>query len=164
MAPDNVQLVDIAIGRVADRADAPACGTPLVLLQRYRGTMDDWAPSSSPLAEPLHHPLRQRRRRPHCPEDRTGLFRPRLPVSPLTKTSRGTGTVPQRHNGPFEKKLKPGCVKSGPRRRLCPNTPGRRRGDASQVAQVRGSGDASRDDAHRPGLRGTPATVGCFNE
>lgn len=41
----NVDWLDTPHGRIAWRADGPAQGLPLLLLQRFRGTMDDWDPA-----------------------------------------------------------------------------------------------------------------------
>lgn len=42
---DPIQWLDGPRGRIAWRADGPEGGVPLVLLQRFRGTMDDWDPA-----------------------------------------------------------------------------------------------------------------------
>ncbi len=39
-----VQWLETSYGRIAARVDGPDGGIPLVLLQRFRGTMDDWDP------------------------------------------------------------------------------------------------------------------------
>lgn len=39
------EWLDTAHGRIALRRDGPAGGVPLVLMQRFRGTMDDWDPA-----------------------------------------------------------------------------------------------------------------------
>lgn len=41
----NVVWLDSCHGRLAVRQDGPEGGIPLVLLQRFRGTMDDWDPA-----------------------------------------------------------------------------------------------------------------------
>lgn len=41
----QVQWLDTAHGRLAWRVDGPDGGIPLLLLQRFRGTMDDWDPA-----------------------------------------------------------------------------------------------------------------------
>ena len=43
MAADTVEFVETDAGRLAYLIDG-AGGTPLVLAQRFRGTMDDWDP------------------------------------------------------------------------------------------------------------------------
>lgn len=40
-----IQWLDTANGRLATRIDGPEGGIPLLLLQRFRGTMDDWDPA-----------------------------------------------------------------------------------------------------------------------
>lgn len=42
---DPIQWLDGPQGRIALRADGPEGGVPLVLFQRFRGTMDDWDPA-----------------------------------------------------------------------------------------------------------------------
>lgn len=41
----NVVLLDTRHGRLAMRQDGPDGGIPLLLLQRFRGTLDDWDPA-----------------------------------------------------------------------------------------------------------------------
>lgn len=43
-APSAIRWLDTSCGRLAWRADGPDDGTPIVLLQRFRATMDDWDP------------------------------------------------------------------------------------------------------------------------
>jgi pimeloyl-ACP methyl ester carboxylesterase len=45
MTPTSVQFVVTGFGRLAYRVDGEDGGIPLVLLQRFRGTMDDWDPA-----------------------------------------------------------------------------------------------------------------------
>ena len=40
-----IQWLETANGRLAYRLDGPGGGIPLLLLQRFRGTMDDWDPA-----------------------------------------------------------------------------------------------------------------------
>lgn len=44
MATSKIKLLDTPAGKLAWREDGPTGGLPLVLLQRFRGTMDDWDP------------------------------------------------------------------------------------------------------------------------
>lgn len=41
----NIETLDTDHGRLAVRRDGPKGGIPLLLLQRFRGTMDDWDPA-----------------------------------------------------------------------------------------------------------------------
>lgn len=43
--PSPIQWLETAHGRLAYRIDGPEGGIPLLLLQRFRGTMDDWDPA-----------------------------------------------------------------------------------------------------------------------
>ncbi len=40
-----IQWLETALGRLAYRIDGPEGGIPLLLLQRFRGTIDDWDPA-----------------------------------------------------------------------------------------------------------------------
>ena len=42
--PAPLQIVPTSFGDLAFRAEGPDTGTPLLLLQRFRGTLDDWDP------------------------------------------------------------------------------------------------------------------------
>ncbi|GJD64043.1 alpha/beta fold hydrolase [Methylobacterium frigidaeris] len=42
--PTPLQTVATPFGELAFRAEGPQTGTPLLLLQRFRGTLDDWDP------------------------------------------------------------------------------------------------------------------------
>ncbi|MGP4669511.1 alpha/beta fold hydrolase [Agrobacterium pusense] len=44
-SPTNLQWLDTAHGPLAVRKDGPEGGIPLLLLQRFRGTLDDWDPT-----------------------------------------------------------------------------------------------------------------------
>lgn len=41
----NLEWIDTTHGRLAVRKDGPEIGTTLLLLQRFRGTLDDWDPA-----------------------------------------------------------------------------------------------------------------------
>lgn len=41
----KINSLETSFGRLAWREDGPAGGLPLILLQRFRGTMDDWDPA-----------------------------------------------------------------------------------------------------------------------
>lgn len=58
MLPDDVQSVDTRFGQLAYRTDGARGGTPLLLLQRYRGTMDDWDPAFISGLAKHHHVIR----------------------------------------------------------------------------------------------------------
>ena len=45
MSVSTIQHVDTEFGKLAYRVDGQSDGIPLVLLQRFRGTMDDWDPA-----------------------------------------------------------------------------------------------------------------------
>jgi hypothetical protein len=47
MRVDATRFVETEYGRLAYRTDWPERGVPLVLAQRFRGTMDDWELDSS---------------------------------------------------------------------------------------------------------------------
>lgn len=44
-AESRINSLETSYGRLAWRADGPEGGAPLVLFQRFRGTMDDWDPT-----------------------------------------------------------------------------------------------------------------------
>ncbi|EPX55964.1 alpha/beta hydrolase fold having protein [Cystobacter fuscus DSM 2262] len=45
MSQNGLQFTDTRLGRLAYRVDGQRGGVPLVLLQRFRGTLDDWDPA-----------------------------------------------------------------------------------------------------------------------
>jgi pimeloyl-ACP methyl ester carboxylesterase len=45
MASNQIQFVETKHGRLAYRIDGSGGDVPLVLLQRFRGTIDDWDPA-----------------------------------------------------------------------------------------------------------------------
>jgi pimeloyl-ACP methyl ester carboxylesterase len=45
MSRSAVKFVDTSYGRLAYRTGGDAAGVPLLLNQRYRGTMEDWDPA-----------------------------------------------------------------------------------------------------------------------
>jgi pimeloyl-ACP methyl ester carboxylesterase len=45
MSSNPLHFTDTRFGRLAYRVDGPGGGVPLILLQRFRGTLDDWDPS-----------------------------------------------------------------------------------------------------------------------
>jgi len=44
MSADHIRLAETRFGRIAYRIDGDGDGVPLLLAQRYRGTIDDWDP------------------------------------------------------------------------------------------------------------------------
>ena len=46
MASNQIQFVETKYGRLAYRIDGSGGDVPLLLLQRFRGTIDDWDPAA----------------------------------------------------------------------------------------------------------------------